>query len=359
MYDLQELKEAILFNTAEVIPDNLDEELGVLVKAANDSGETLRHYIGFEISGKIHIGTAMPTALKIKKLTDVGVECTIWLADFHTYLNNKLDGNLDTIRTVSHEYFGPVMLKCCEVVGCNMDLVKVRFADEVYDQKVNSLSFFDFYLRFAKELTLNRVLKSISIMGKEAGDGVEFGTLCYPVMQVADPFFLKAHFVHAGMDQRKCHVLMRETALKVDEQVRLKVGNTAVKPVAIHHSLLLGLENKGQDTEVAKMSKSKPDSAIWVHDAPDEIARKLQKAYCPMSQLDKQSVEEIEVEQRWNPMLNWSEYLLYPAGQKISVTRPEKFGGNKDYETYDELKADLPCWKLTSFGSQIWDRSLS
>jgi tyrosyl-tRNA synthetase len=349
MYDFQTLKEAILFNTAEVLPTDekqLDEELHFLVDKANQSGEKLRHYIGFEVSGKIHIGTSIPTALKVKKLTEAGVECHIWLADFHTYLNNKLDGRLETIRAVSHEYFGLVMLKSLEVVGCDMSLVKVLYADEEYSKLVNGFSFFDFYLRFAKELTLSRVLKSISIMGKEAGEGVEFGTLCYPVMQVADPFFLKTHFVHAGIDQRKCHVLMRETALKVDPKVRLKISQDEVKPIAIHHSLILGLEHKGENAETSKMSKSKPDSAIWVHDSLQEIQRKLKKAYCPMPRPQEQSPEEIEIEQEWNPMLDWCKKMIFPAGKALDISRPDKFGGDVSYDSFEDLKADYFAGKL-------------
>ncbi|NJS40937.1 hypothetical protein HC766_00895 [Candidatus Gracilibacteria bacterium] len=104
LYSLAKLKEAILFNTVEVLPTNnnqLDEELELLISKANSSGELIKHYIGFEISGKIHIGTGIMSALKIKKLQDAGVHCTIFLADYHTFLNEKLDGKIETIRKVS------------------------------------------------------------------------------------------------------------------------------------------------------------------------------------------------------------------------------------------------------------------
>jgi tyrosyl-tRNA synthetase len=114
-------------------------------------------------------------------------------------------------------------------------------------------------------------------------------------MQVADAFFLQAHIVHAGIDQRKCHVLMREVALNMDEGFGLKIGEQNIKPIATHHKLLLSLGVSSSDvqkrmsteiTEELKMSKSKPDSAIWVHDSKEEIDRKLKKAYCPMMDKD-------------------------------------------------------------------------
>lgn len=343
LYDFQTLKDAILFNTTEVLPtdsDQLDTEIKNLIDNANSSGELIRHYIGFEISGQIHIGTGIASALKIKKLQDAGVECIIWLADYHTYLNNKLDGKLETIRQVAKNYFGPVMLECCKVTGCDVKKIQILHAENSYETKRNNQSFWTFDIKIGKELTLNRVLKSISVMGKKAGNEVEFGTLRYPVMQVADAFFLQTHLVHAGMDQRKCHVLMRETAPKLDEDFKLRIGSLPIKPIAIHHNLLLGLEKKDlNDKEASKMSKSKPDSAIWVHDSLEEISRKLKKAYCPMVDNNLSNEENAKL-QEFNPILDWARNMIYPAEQIIEIIRPEKFGGNKTYSNYSELETD-------------------
>lgn len=345
-YSLEKLKEAIKFNSAEVLPaldsDNLDQELTVLIEKANESGQPLRHYIGFEVSGLIHIGTGMATALKVKKLTDAGVVCSLWLADYHTYLNNKLDGTYESIRFVAREYFEPVMLKCLEIAGCNMDLVEVLHAQDTYAETRDGISFWEHDMACGKELTLSRVLKSVSITGKEAGNSVDFGTLRYPVMQVADAYFMQTHFVHAGLDQRKCHVLMREIADKLDDKYAITIGGDRVKPIAIHHDLLLSLEppKEGENSEGAKMSKSKPDSAVWVHDTFDEINRKLRKAYCPMPDgLDDGQLERI-------PLLQWSRYMIYPAGKTVSLVRPEKFGGNKAYATYQDLFDDYKAGNI-------------
>jgi tyrosyl-tRNA synthetase len=348
-YDFQTLKEAILFNAVETLPGDesqLDEEIQVLVEEANKSGEPIRHYIGFEVSGQIHIGTGIASALKIKKLQDAGVHCSIFLADYHTFLNNKLDGRLDTIRKVAKEYFGPVMLKCCRVVGCDTSKVDLVYAQDLYETKPNGQNFLTFVLKIAQQLTLNRVLKSVSVMGKDLGENVDFGTLEYPVMQVADAFFMQTQIVHAGLDQRKCHVLMREIASKLDDDFTLKIGQNRVKPLAVHHNLLLGLEKKDdQNREISKMSKSKPDSAIWVHDDLTELERKLRKAYCPLPQTE-QPVEEISAEQAWNPLLDWCKNMIYPGGQIIQISRPERFGGDVSYPNYKALEADYFAGKL-------------
>jgi tyrosyl-tRNA synthetase len=352
MYDFNKLKEAILFNTVEILPSDekqLDEELKVLVENANSSGQPIRHYIGFEISGQIHIGTGIVTALKLKKLQDAGVQCTVWFANYHTWLNNKLDGKMTTIREVRSQYFKPVFVECCKVLGCDVDKIDFLDADQEYFKQTNNgKSFWDYMMKVAKNLTLARVNKSVTVTGKKEGEGVEFGILCYPVMQVADAFFLQTHLVHAGLDQRKCHVLMREVALSMDEDFGLKMGGQNIKPIAIHHKLLLSLGVTTSDvqnrmtsdiTEELKMSKSKPDSAIWVHDSTEEIARKLKKAYCPIPN-ENHSLEEKTQEQNYNPVLNWCENLIFPAGKHVSASRPDKFGGDKDYSNFADLKQD-------------------
>lgn len=358
MYSLETLKEAVTFNTVEVLPGDdaqLTQELQTMVDLANASGEEIRHYIGFEISGQIHLGTGLASGLKIKKLTDAGVHCSIYLANYHAWLNHKLDGTMETIEKAAREYFAPVMAECFKLLDVDMSKVDFVFASDLIKTTPRGMTYFDWELLVSKELTLNRVLKSMSIMGKEAGDGVEFASLRYPPMQCTDAFFMGTHLVHAGLDQRKVHVLMREIANTVDEKVALKLGGQRVKPIAIHHALLLGLskpEGEGAGAkmdasvnESNKMSKSKPDSAIWVHDSPEEIARKLKAAYCPMPQ-QTQTAEEITSEQSWNPLLNWAEKLLYPAGITLSVTRPEQYGGNKRYPTYTELYSDYIAGSL-------------
>ncbi len=351
-YDFDQLKQAILFNTQEVFPtdeEQLNREIQTLVNEANASGQRIRHYIGFEISGQIHVGTGIMTAIKIKALQEAGVKCSIWLANYHTWLNGKLDGSKETIHKFNQTYFTPVFQKCLEVCGCDSKDVDYLNAEELYEGRWQGRHFWDFMMKSAKNLTLSRVNKSVTITGKQAGESIEFGVLCYPVMQVADAYFMQTHLVHAGLDQRKCHVLMREVAPKMDEGFELKIGSESIKPIAIHHPLLLSLGVSAEQSqsrmtyegsEEAKMSKSKPDSAIWVHDSVEEILRKLKKAYCPMPRPTEQSREEIEAEQEWNPMLDWCQKMIYPAGRRIQVLRKPEWGGDKTYPTYADLQVD-------------------
>ena len=63
-----------------------------------------RHYIGLEISGKLHLGSLILTGYKINDIIEAGVDCNVFLADWHTYINNKLDNNWEKIIEVSKYY---------------------------------------------------------------------------------------------------------------------------------------------------------------------------------------------------------------------------------------------------------------
>ncbi|RLF74731.1 tyrosine--tRNA ligase, partial [Thermococci archaeon] len=197
----------------------------------------------------------------------------------------------------------------------------------------------------SKNVTLARMMRSITIMGRQMGEAIDFAKLIYPAMQVADIFYQGVNIAHAGMDQRKAHVIAREVAEKLKYHPLVWDGKK-VKPVAVHHHLLLGLQEPpkwpvGGEEEFKeikgqmKMSKSKPYSAVFIHDTPEEIREKLRKAFCPAKEVN------------YNPVLDWAEHIIFreePA--EFTIHRPAKFGGDVTYTTLEELKKDFAEGKL-------------
>jgi len=178
--------------------------------------------------------------------------------------------------------------------------------------------------------------------------------LFYPPLQVADIFTLKANIAHAGMDQRKAHVIAKDVAKKLTINPLKNAKGEIVSPIAVHQNLIAGLTGpeKSADTkqdakaveegreiaiaESLKMSKSKPNSAVFIHDTPDEIREKIKKAYAPP--------QEIE----FNPLINWVQTLIF-WGEKtgnFKISRPEKFGGDIIYTEVDQLIEDYKSGKL-------------
>ncbi len=335
--DLNKRLKLIKRNTEEILTE---EDLTKLL----ENREKIKHYIGFEISGKVHLGTGLASMFKVKDFMDAGVDCSIFLADWHSWINDKLGGNPEIIKKVAVGYFKEALKASLKCVGCkDRDINKIKFvlgSDLYHNNDLYWITFID----ISKNINLSRILRSITIMGRREGESVDFAKLIYPPMQVADIFIQDINLVHAGLDQRKAHVIAREVADRLSFKFLIDKNGNQIKPVAVHHHLILGLgkpikwpvpkeELKDALVEM-KMSKSKPDTCIFVHDSPDEIKRKVNNAFCMEKEVD------------YNPILDWCKYLIFPISEKLEVKRDKKFGGDVSYKSYENLELDFMNGKL-------------
>jgi len=175
----------------------------------------------------------------------------------------------------------------------------------------------------ARNATVQRILRTSQIMGRKSTDTLSAAQVIYPCMQAADIFHLKCDICQLGMDQRKVNVLAREVGPKIGFW----------KPIVVSHHMILGLSepktgSKDKDDRMLdlKMSKSKPDSAIFMNDSEEDIKRKINKAYCPAKIAEE------------NPMLEYSKYLIFEKFNAMEIKRHEKFGGDVVIENYTELE---------------------
>jgi tyrosyl-tRNA synthetase len=86
-------------------------------------------------------------------------------------------------------------------------------------------------------------------------------------------------------------------------------------------------ENESMDIAIAsKMSKSKPESSIFVHDSKEEIARKINSAYCPPRVLVA------------NAPIEYSKYIVFRKKGSLKIERPEKYGGTVEFDSFAALE---------------------
>jgi tyrosyl-tRNA synthetase len=304
------------------------------LRALLENGGPLRHYIGFEISGKIHLGTGLMCMSKVKDFIDAGFAATILLADWHSWINDKLGGDRGTIREVALGYFAEGLKASLRCVGGDPDRVTFVLGSDLY-QKTED--YWATFVEVSKHTSLARMQRSISILGRQEGEAVDFAKLLYPPMQVADIFVQGITLAHAGMDQRKAHVIARDVARHLTiHPLTTDDGSTRLKPVAVHHPLILGLgkppvwpmpPDKSRDLLAAmKMSKSEGRSAIFIHDSPDEIRGKVRRAFCPPG------------EAGFNPILDWARHLVFGITTEPLLVR-HRDGRGTTFETYEELEA--------------------
>lgn len=278
-----------------------------------------KHYIGLEISGFLHLGSLILTGFKINDFIKAGVKCTVFLADWHTLINDKLDGNLETIKKVS-EYYAKAFQFLCPGI-------EILQGSKLYESRKE---YWKELVQFAKHVSLARTMRTLTIMGRSEGDEkLDLAKMFYAPMQAVDIHSMDLDIVHAGMDQRKIHMLVREIFPKMKWKV----------PVAVHHHLLPGLSEpepaSSEDSKImSKMSKSKRASGIFIHDSDEEIQSKIKKAWCPEGVVEN------------NPLLQISRHLIFHEFKELVIERPEKFGGNVSYTNYSQLESDFAQKKL-------------
>lgn len=314
-------EEALELATRNVVEVVTLEEL----KKAFESGAKLRGYLGYEPSGLFHVGWVI-WANKVKDLVEAGVDFILLEATWHAWVNDKLGGSMQAIREASL-----YVRHCLKSLGVPIERMKFVDAEELVSDK----EYWSLLLKVAKRTSLKRLKRALTIMGRRAEEAeLDSSKLIYPLMQVTDILYMDLDLAVGGLDQRKAHMLAREVAEKLGRK----------KVIALHTPLLTSLEGVGragggvprlEELEVddvyseVKMSKSKPESTILIHDSPSQVKSKVRRAYCPPR------------ETRFNPVMEINKYLLFARkGFVLKVERPEKYGGYKEYWSYEELEKD-------------------
>jgi len=281
--------------------------------------ETEEHpiaYNGWEPSGLVHLGTGLICAYKMKDLIEAGIRFKAYLSTWHAWINNKLGGNLELIRK-SADHFKHSWI----ALGVPESGVEFIYSDQLYDD----LDYWAKTISVAKNLTIARTRRTLEIAGRKETEAKYVSDFMYTPMQVADIFQLNVKICQLGIDQRKANVVAREIGEKIGYW----------KPICVHHHLLQGLEKPAiwpipEDKEKealasAKMSKSKPETCVFVYDSPEDIRRKIASAFCP-----EKIVE-------FNPILDICKYIVFRELKTFEIRRTAKFGGNIEFNTFEEL----------------------
>jgi tyrosyl-tRNA synthetase len=288
MMDLDSAIENITRGALEVItPEELREKL---------EKKNMTAYIGYEPSGKIHLGHAI-TVKKMIDLQEAGFKIKILLADLHAYLNGK--GSLEEIEKVSQ-----YNIRCFRALGLSEDTEFVRGSDfqtrEDYTLMVYQL---------ALSTTLTRARRSMAQITRDAEDH-QVAEVIYPLMQVVDMLFLEVDLAVGGMEQRKIHMLARDNLPKLGYPT----------PVCIHTPLLHGTDGS------EKMSSSK-GNFIAIDDEPEVIQDKVKKSFCPAGEVEG------------NPILEMADHFIFSERETLLIKRPAKFGGNMELTQSELLKS--------------------
>ncbi len=282
--------ELIKRNTSEILTMN---ELEQLIKKGS-----ARAYYGTAPTGPVHIGY-FATLGKVFDLQKAGIKTMILIADIHAALDD-LKCSWDQIDLKSEYYekaFGlafPWVEKPQFVRGSSYQYNDDYVKDVFHGSTITSVKR---ATRAASEVTRMKNPK--------------VSELIYPIMQALDEEYLGVDIQLGGIDQRHIFALAREMLPQLGYKKR----------VEIMMPLMLSLKGPG-----AKMSASVPATHIKVYDSEKSILKKIRKAYCP------------EAVVKDNPVLDSAKYIIFSALGSFMISRPEKFGGDLCFNSFDELE---------------------
>ncbi|MHB9286390.1 tyrosine--tRNA ligase [Halobacteriales archaeon Cl-PHB] len=292
-------------HTEEVVTE---EELADLLDEESPSA-----YIGYAPTGEMHIGH-FTTMRKLADFINAGLEVTVLIADLHAHLDDE-KSPFDLLDARS-EYYREAIEGMIEAAGADPeDVTFVRGMDYQLDEDYT----LEIY-RMAAETTISRTQRAASEVVRES-ESPNLGGLIYPLMQSLDVKALDADIAYGGIDQRGIYMLSRE----------ILPAHGGDSPICLFAPLLSGLSG-------GKMSASEESSKVNLTDSPDEVADKINDAYCPMGEVAD------------NGVLEYVNHLVFPVlderGEDFVVERPEEYGGDLVYESYDDLEADFVSEEL-------------
>ncbi|HLC78399.1 MAG TPA: tyrosine--tRNA ligase [Candidatus Nanoarchaeia archaeon] len=285
--DIEKKLELIRKNTEEIVSEDALKE--ILKKKKNP-----RVYCGYEPNGPLHLGHFV-TITKLIDLEKAGFKVVILLADIHALLNRK--GGEEAIKKEVENW-----RKTIKAIGIKAEVVlgsDFEFSKE-YQLDV---------MKLAQDSTINRGLRSMQEVARDV-ENATISQLWYPLMQVVDIKHLKVDIALGGLEQRKIHMMGKDMAKTLGYDF-----------VALHTPLITSLKGPGQ-----KMSKSIQGSGISVTDSLEEIKKTIKDAYCP------------EKETKDNPILQIARLIIFPRFDSIDIKRPDKYGGNFSFKSYEELE---------------------
>ncbi|TSC82873.1 MAG: tryptophanyl-tRNA synthetase [Parcubacteria group bacterium Gr01-1014_20] len=166
---------------------------------------------------------------------------------------------------------------------------------------------------------------------KEARENTNAGLFTYPILMAADIILYDAKFVPTGDDQDQHLELTRALVRKFNS----KFGKVFTEPQGLHTEIprVMSLGDPSK-----KMSKSKPETCLFLDDSPEVIESKIKRA-----------VTDSGNEVKFNPETKPAISNLLKIYSSLSDKNTEKLEKEFSGKTYSELKSSLAKLAITYF----------
>ncbi|MEK9173235.1 MAG: tryptophan--tRNA ligase [Patescibacteria group bacterium] len=266
---------------------------------------------GIQPSGRLHLGNYLGALKNFVDLQNSGkYECYFFIADLHS-LTEEFDPQKKARQ---------ILELTADFLAAGLDPKKSAIFQQSQIPAHPELAF------ILNTLTPMGELQRMTQYKEKSGDEKEItnvGLFDYPVLMAADIILYDAKFVPTGDDQDQHLELTRTLVRKFNS----KFGKTFVEPQGLHTEIPRVM-SLGDPTK--KMSKSKPETCLFLDDSPEIMESKIKRAVTD-------SGNEIKFNPETKPAIsNLLKICGSLSGKNIQKLEREFVG-----KTYSEFKSSL------------------
>ncbi|MEK7181350.1 MAG: tryptophan--tRNA ligase [Patescibacteria group bacterium] len=270
---------------------------------------------GIQPSGRLHLGNYLGALKNFVDLQNSDkYDCYFFIADLHS-LTESASGRINP-KEKSKQILGLT----ADFIAAGLDPQKSVIFQQSQIPAHSELAFILNTITPMGELSRMTQFKEKSEAEKENSNT---GLFTYPTLMAADILLYNAKFVPVGNDQDQHLELARTLARKFNA----RFGKTFTEPQGLHAQTprVMSLGNPEK-----KMSKSLPETCLFMDDSPEIIKSKIKRAVTDSESVIKYSPET-------KPAIS-NLLTIYSAISGETIPEIEKEFKNK---TYSEFKSSL------------------
>lgn len=281
----------------------------------------MRILSGIQPTGSIHIGAYLGAISQWKELQELG-ECIFFIADLHAL----------TVPQEPKTFSKNVIETATELLAAGLDPAKCIIFVQSQIKEHTELNWF---LNTITPVTELERMTQYKEKAKTFKQNINAGLLDYPVLQAADILLYQTDSVPVGQDQKQHLELTKTIARKFNQ----KYGETFKVPEAL--LLKTGAKIMSLGNPKKKMSKSQPQTCLYIFDEPEAIKKKIMTAVTDTGKTIKYNPAK-------KPGIS-NLLTIYSLFSGKSIPQIEKKFSQKGYAEFKKSLAELLILKLEPF----------
>jgi len=281
----------------------------------------MRILSGIQPTGSIHIGAYIGAISQWKELQEIG-ECIFFIADLHAL----------TVPRNPKTFKKEVLEMAVELLAAGIDPEKCLLFVQSQVKEHTELAWLLNTLTPVGELERMTQYKEKARQFKK---NINAGLFDYPVLQAADILLYQTDSVPVGKDQIQ-HLELTKTIARKFNKI---YGKTFKVPEAI--TLDVGAKIMALSDPKKKMSKSEPQTCIYIFDEPEVIKKKVMRA---VTDTGKRIIYDPTKKPGISNLLT-----IFALFSGKSVPELEKKFKGKGYAEFKKALAELLILKLEPF----------